>query len=286
MGGADLNDGSRIAVAVGNPSHAEQLTRTAADVARDRGGELLVVGVVVTPRESPLALFTDEVITRDFGGERRAILDRAVETVSGTGVAVTGRLFVAPSVWQGVLHAVEEFDCDGLVVGWQERTREDAVLGTNVDRIVSRVPCDVLVEKIGATADGVEAVLLPIAESPHAELAGEVARAIAFSNDARIDLLRVVDSRRDVEEAEKLLAERKRAFDLPVETTVRVGDVADVIVMESHDRDVTVLGATRTGRIRRRVVGSTPREVGRNASGTIVMAKRGKASAVSRLFRW
>ena len=286
MGWAESDEGERIAVAVGNPSHAEQLARTAADVARERGGELFVVGVVVTPRESPLAILTDEVIAREFGGERRAVLDRAVETVSGTGVPVSGRLFVAPSVWQGVLHAVSEFDCDGLVVGWQERSREDAVLGTNVDRIVSRAPCDVLVEKIGATADGVDSVLFPVAESPHADLAGKVARAIAAANGARLDLLRVVDSRRDVEAAEALLAERAAAFDLPVEATVRVGDVADVVVVESRDRDVTVLGATRSGRIRRRVVGSTPREVGRRAKSTVVMAKRGRESAVSRLFRW
>lgn len=191
MGGAEPSGGSRIAVAVGNPSHVEQLARTAADVARERDGELFVVGVVVTPRESPLALLTDEVITRDFGGDRRAILDRAIQTVSGTGVPVTGRLFVAPSVWQGVVHAVDEFGCDGLVVGWQERTRQDAVLGSNVDRIVSRASCDVLVEKIGATANGVEAVLLPVAESPHAELAAEVARAIAVSNDARLSLIHI-----------------------------------------------------------------------------------------------
>ncbi|WP_137284145.1 universal stress protein [Halorussus salinisoli] len=286
MGTDDDADRYRIAVAVGNPDHAEQLVRTAVDVARERDGEVFVVGVISTPQESPFALFTDEVITREFGGERQAVLDSAMEVASGTGVPVSGKLFVASSVARGVLTAVRERDCDGLLIGWRERTRENAVLGTNVDRIVRRADCDVLVEKIGALAGEVETVLLPVARSPHAELAASVARAIAVSNDARVDLLRVVESASDESEARDLLAER--ADSLPgveVETTVLEGDVPEVIVAESEFHDVTVLGATRTGAVRRRIVGSTPREVGRRAEGTVIMARKGDGSLVSRVFR-
>ena len=275
-----------LAVAVGNPDNVEQLVRTAVDVAHDRGGEVFVVGVVVTPQESPFALFTDEVITREFGGERRAVLNRAMEVASGTGVPVSGRLFVASSPAKGVLHAVRERECDGLLVGWQNRSRESAVLGTNADRIVRRAECDVLVEKIGALADGVEAVLLPVAGSRHAELAASVARAVAVSNGARVDLLRVVDSPDDEPEARDLLAETgNRLAGVEVETEIRVGEVAEEIVAASRSRDVTVLGATRTGAIRRQIIGSTPQKVGRQAEGTVIMARRGDGSLLSRVFR-
>ena len=282
----DRSERYRIAVAVDNPDYAEQLTRTAMDVARDRDGEGFVVGVLVKPQESPFALFTDEVVTRKFGGERRAVLDRAMEVTAGTPIPVSGRLFVANSVARGVLHAVEATECDCLLVGWQERNRESAVLGTNVDKLVRRASCDVLVEKIGATADGVEAVLLPVAEGAHADLAASVARAIAVANDARVDLLRVVESEREEAEARDLLTEA--ADPLPgveVETVVREGSVADAIVAESERRDVTVLGATRTGMVRRQFVGSVPQEVGRRADGTVIMARKGDGSLVSRVFR-
>jgi nucleotide-binding universal stress UspA family protein len=276
----------RIAVAVGNPDHAEQLTRTAMDVAGDRDGEVFVVGVLVKPRESPFALFTDEVVTRKFGSERRAVLDRAMEVASGTGVPVSGRLFVADSVARGVLHAVDATSSDCLLVGWQERTRESAVLGTNVDRIVRRADCDVLVEKIGAVADGVEAVLLPVVEGAHADLAASVARAIAVANDARVDLLRVVESGREETAARDLLANAADSLaGVEVGTVVREGDVADAIVAASADRGVTVLGATRTGLVRRQIVGSVPQAVGRRADGTVIMARKGGGSLVSRVFR-
>ncbi|UPW01721.1 universal stress protein [Halorussus gelatinilyticus] len=287
-----------IAVAVGNPDNAEQLVRTARDIASERGGEVFVVGVVVTPRESPFALFTDEVIAREFGGERRAVLDRAVSVAAESDVPVNGKLFVASSVARGVLHGVRERDCDALLLGWEQRTRQDAVLGSNVDRVVRRADCDVLVEKIGAVAGEVEAVLLPVAESRHADFAASVARAIAVKNDATVTLLRVVGSEREESAARELLAAQADSVsgvdsasgdgspsDVEVENVVREGDVADVIVAASERHDVTVLGATRSGAIRRRVVGSTPQEVGRRADGTIILAKRGDGSLASRVFR-
>ncbi|PSP54688.1 universal stress protein [Halobacteriales archaeon QS_1_67_19] len=283
---AGQQGGDTIGVAVGNPDHAEQLVRTAVDVARDRGGEVFVVGVVVTPIESPFSMFTDEVVTRKFGGERRAVLDRAMAVAEGSDVPVSGRLFVANSVARGVLHAVEAADCDGLVIGWEERSRERAVLGTNVDRIARRAPCDVLVEKIGALAGEVESVLFPVADSPHADLAGSVARAIAAANDAAVELLRVVRSKRDESAARELLDDRERAFaGVETETTVREGGIADVIVAASERHDVTVVGATRTGPLKRHIVGSTPRAVGRRADGTIIMTRKGDGSLMSRVFR-
>jgi nucleotide-binding universal stress UspA family protein len=280
------DDDYRIAVAVGNPDNAEQLVRTAADVAHERDGGVFVVGVVVTPQESPFALFTDEVIAREFGDERRAVLDRAVSVASDRDVPVNGELFVASSVARGVLHGLRERDCDALLIGWEERTRQNAVLGTNVDRIVRRADCDVLVEKIGALAGTVEGVLLPIAESRHADLAASVARAIAVNNDARVTLLRVVESEREAAEARKLLAAKADSLSgVDAETEVGQGDVRDVIVATSERHDVTVLGASRSGAIRRRVVGTTPQEVGRRAEGTIILAKRGDRSLASRVFR-
>ena len=285
--GVEGSDEYRIAVAVGNPDHAEQLVRTAVDVARDRDGEVFVVGVVVTPRESPFAMFTDDVIAREFGGERRAVLDRAIEVASGTGVPVAGKLYVASSVARGVLAAVDERDCDALLVGWEAQRREDAVLGANVDRVVRRADCDVLVEKIGALAGEVGAVLLPVAESPHADLAASVARAIAAANDARVDLLRVVDAAGDEPAARDLLVEAAGSLaGVDVETEIRAGDVAAEIVAASRSRDITVIGATRTGALRRRVAGSTPQAVGRRAEGTVIMAQKGGGSLASRLLRW
>ncbi|MFC6987977.1 hypothetical protein ACFQJD_03225 [Haloplanus sp. GCM10025708] len=86
MSNGGTSDGDpryRLLVAVGNPDHVEQLMRTARDVAGDRDGEILVCSVVRQPQASPVSLYKDEVIKRDYGENEREIVDRAVEVTRG-----------------------------------------------------------------------------------------------------------------------------------------------------------------------------------------------------------
>lgn len=272
----------RIAVAVGNPGTVEQLMRTAIDVARDNGGEVMVASVIVKPTASPTALLTDEVIKRDFAGERQEILDRALALAEGTGVPVDGRLLVASDVSRALRTLIAEEECDAILFGWRERRRREFVFGRNVDRVATRAPCDIIVEKIGPTANGVEAILLPAGEGPNATLAAETARAIALANDARVDMIRVVDpdaQDRDRAAARRILAETSDVLAPVVEVKANVEeaeDAATALVKASGMRDITVLGATESGRLRRLAVGATPHAVGRDAPNTVIVTKRGR----------
>lgn len=292
MRGDSPTDGFRIAVSVAIPGHVEQLMRTALDIAREQGGDVFVVSVVVEPRSSPFWILRDDVIKAEFGGERQAVLDEAVAAAEGTDVAVEGRLVVGTSVASGIVSVVEECDIDAVLLGWHARRRRDIVMGHIVDEVLAAAPCDVLVEKIGPTANGVETVLLPAGEGGHTTLAATVARAIARANDARVDVMRVVDPDATDEE-------RAAAVDLATNVAATVGDVStETTVVESEDvvgtlveaaeaRDVTVIGGGGYGRLRRYVVGTTAREVGRRAETTVVVATRyeGLRSRLASLLR-
>jgi nucleotide-binding universal stress UspA family protein len=54
--------------------------------------------------------------------------------------------------------------------------------------------------------------------------------------------------------------------------------VSDVIVEEAAAHDVVVLGATRQGALRRRLVGSVPGRVVRGTDVTVVLARAGGAA--------
>lgn len=278
----------RLAVAVGDPDHVEQLMRTAVDVAANRNGEVLVLSVVTKPHDSPVALFADDVIARQFGDRRREILDRAVATAEGTGVPVRGRLLVGHDVARAIRTALDDYECDGVLLGWRERRRE-VVFGSNVDRVVTRASCDVLVERVGPTADGVGRVLLAAGEGPHASLAASVADAVALGNDAAVDVVRVVGPDADErvhEDAERLVAETAASLEAPADTHVTTAaDATDALVAAADERDVAVLGATERGWLSRLVVGGTAYDVGRRAETTVVLARR-QGGVPSRLVRW
>ncbi|MFC7008841.1 universal stress protein [Halalkalicoccus salilacus] len=268
----------RLVVAVGNPEYAEQLVRTAADVARANDGEIHVVSVVQKSRESPFALFSDETIKAEFAGDRREILDRALETAPDT-VPVHGRVAVGTDVADALISAVKELEADALLMGWHGRPRRsEVVLGTTIDVVLRRAPCDVFVERIGPTANGVERVLLPVAGGPHLPLAASVADAVAASNDATIDVLSVVAPTAGEDERETARGHLEEAVALltaGTETELREAPaVDDAIIEAANGCDLVVFGVTRRGVVRRRLVGSIPQTVGRRTDRTVILARR------------
>ena len=295
-----MRDGP-VLVAVGNPEHVQQLVRTAGDLASGGPERVRIVTVVAKPRDSPFGVFADETIRREFAGDSHELVRRA-ETPPG--VTVEREVVVARSVTGGILDAIEETDPAALVVGWQGRSRRtDALLGTTVDALVERAPCDLYVERVGREADGVDSVLLPVAGGPHVRAAATAARAIAERNDARVHVLSVETPGSDVggaaavAEARELLegrdgngGERATAGGGGVETravpvvgeTVEAADVTDALVAAATDHDVVVLGATRKGPLRGRLVGSVPRRVVGRTDATVILARDG--SAVGGLF--
>ncbi|MFB6202780.1 MAG: universal stress protein, partial [Halorhabdus sp.] len=169
------------------------------------------------------------------------------------------------------------------------------VLGSNVDEVVTKSRCDVLVERIGPAADpesigNVDSVLVPTAGGPHAEFAAEIARAIARRNDAQITVLYVRSNDADHDDdAQSILDSTVAELD-DVETTTEIvdsADIADAIVEASVDHDLTVIGASREGLLQQVVFGAIPEAVGKRAQSTVIMAKRdlGITSRVTRWFR-
>ncbi|XVH33518.1 universal stress protein (plasmid) [Haloferacaceae archaeon DSL9] len=273
-------DRPEVLVAVSNPSHAEQLVRTAGDLARATDAGIRIVTVVVKSHDSPFSVFDDETIARKFSGDRRQLLDRAT-AVAPDDVPVEAELVVAGSVSRGVLQATAAADPIALLVGWQgPPSRTDAVLGTEVDALLQRAPCDVYVERIGRLADGVDSILLPVAGGPHVRPAAAVAKAIAAANDASVTLLSLATPDHDrgaaveaVDAARTALAEAPGG-DVAVEAAIRTtDDIEDTLAEAADAHDIVVFGTTRRSAFHRRLVGSVPRRVTDRTDTTIILAR-------------
>jgi nucleotide-binding universal stress UspA family protein len=267
-----------VMVAVEDPDQVEQLVRTAGDLARQGTGRVRLVTVVVKPYDSPFGVFTDETIIREFAADSHELIQQAT---APEGVEVVRDLVVARSVAQGIIRAVKKEGPSALMIGWGgDPTRSDALLGTTVDRVLELAPTDVYVERMGREAGTVTSILLPVAGGPHVPAAGRVAKAIAVANDARVTVLSVADGDTPEGEAESAVdegAEAVAAADGPavtVDTTVeRAEDPTTAIVEAAADHDVVVLGATRRGALRGRLVGSVPRRVVDRSDATVILGR-------------
>ena len=271
-----------VLVAVEDPDHVAQLVRTAADLARQRSGRIRVMTVVVKPPDSPFGLFSDETIVEEFAADSHELLEQAPDP---EGVELVRDLVVARSVAKGIVSAVEQGNPAALLIGWDsDPTRTDALLGTTVDAVFKRAPTDVYAERIGREADGVDRILVPVAGGPHVRAAAIGAGAIARANDASVTLLSVAGKAVEREAATEFVASARDPLgvgggdEIAIETHVTTGDAEREIVAAAAEHDVIVLGATRQGVLRGRLVGSVPRRVVQGTDRTVIIA-RGKGGA-------
>ncbi len=279
--GLTASDEYTVLVAVNNPQNAEQLMRTAVDLAVANDGRVHVVSVVHKHHTSPFLLFEDEYIREEFSGDRKRLLERATDVAVEADVPVADSLLVGSSVSGVLLDAIDDIEADAVLLGWRgDTTASDRVLGTTIDPVVRRARCDVLIERVGLTTSTVETILLPTVGGPHAELATEVTGAIAARNDATVDVLSVVQPDADdrtqdiatghIERSLELLPDRVETDRLLVESD----DITETILEVGEDHDVIVLGATRRGVLTRRIAGSIPQRVGTETDRPFVMTKR------------
>ncbi|MFB6125498.1 MAG: amino acid permease [Halanaeroarchaeum sp.] len=276
-----------ILVPVANPENVDQIMRTAIDIARDHDGEIIVMSTVVVPHQTPLS------VGRTFGGQKRAVVDKAMGVAEDADVPVNGVIRIGHDPSTAILNTIEQYDPDQVLLGWRGRThRRDIVLGSIIDEVVAKSRCDVLVENVATGGEAsVRSILLPTAGGPHAELAAEVARAIARTTGARVDVVHVVppdadDQRRASVQAVLDSTATVLGADVDFETRIiEDRDVIDGIVDASADHDVTIVGATSESLVQQLVFGAIPEGVGARADGTVIMTKR-SLGLRSRVRRW
>ena len=270
-----------VVVAVDHPERAAQLVRTARDLAALANCGICVVTVAVKPPNSPFGVFEDSLLIEQYADDSQAILERVCD-LAPPGVPLDTEIVVGNSVTAGILDVVHRLEPIAVVVGWEDRRRRDALMGTTVDRLLKRLPCDLYVERIGTVANGVESILMPVAGGPHLVPAATIAKAIAIQNDAKISVLAVAGG--DVSETaagefiEEAIEVIQSLQGQAVETAQQQTSgeaVADVIVEAAADHDVIVFGATRQGSLRRRLVGSIPRAVAEEVDRTVVLGRAG-----------
>ncbi|MFB6165681.1 MAG: amino acid permease [Haloarculaceae archaeon] len=283
----------QLVVPIANPASVERLMNTALDIAEDEDGEILVLSVVTVPQQTPLDQGLDFI--QEYIDDQRETINQAIDVAADRDVPVSGTIRIGHSVDTAILNTIEQEDSDALLMGWRGRGyRRDIILGSNVDEVVTNASSDVLVEKLSSEPDGgVDSILVPTAGGPHAELAAEVAGAVACSEGATARVVQVVEPGADSDTREDAQEYLDRAADqigegVDVETEVLEGEVVETLVEAANAHDLTVIGAAREGLLQQVVFGAIPEEVGIQTETTVIMAKRHLdiRSAFRQWFNW
>lgn len=142
----------------------------------------------------------------------------------------------------------------------------------------------------GSELDGISSVLVPVARGPHLDATLEMARALAESDDAWVDLFHVVEegeTESDVDDLFEYCSDRLLGFanfDTWRYEREEGESPAQAIVDQSSYYDATIIGAPKKGRLREFVDGSTTEVVQSLCENAVVTVRSGDVE-VSRLDR-
>ena len=256
------------------PLRNGEVAPTATDLARAvaTGQEttLVVLNAVCFPQQTPLDLPTHLLEDHDD-----AVAD-VRETIATTtpGLETSGTVLVGHDRARLLARAVDEYDYEAVVLDetWYEHWLTPLVR-TPLESLATTVDCPVALPASGRVDETVASVLVPVAGGQHSDAAVDIARAIAASYDACIDLLHVTTGGDEAGTGEQLLDDHLARLDAVDDSDtwlLEADGVEAAIVEQSRYYDVTVVGAPRTKRLRRFVFGSTSRTIEADGSNAIV----------------
>jgi nucleotide-binding universal stress UspA family protein len=261
----------------------ERRLRTAAAIARERGGGVVVCYLATVARQTPLdGVPSDHPIL----AEAHETTEEFVESATRADVPAMGRIHLSHDESKSVLDAVETHEFEGVVLSIKAgRSQRRRLLGGDTaEKVVARAGCEVFVEKQAVDETPIRRILLAVSGGPHSELAAKTARALAIDSTARVDVVHFLgrdasanernQGERIIETTERILADIER-----VETqSESTENVAEAIVARSDEYDVTILGAPTGGLLEQFVFGTIPDSVNRGSENAVVMAQQDTGS--------
>ena len=274
-------EGYRIMVAVANPSSALEMVTTTYKLCGAMDARVELVHMVPVPEQVPLA-----DAERYMLDGKEGILETMLYLAPRFPLSTTIRY--CRSVARGIVSAVRQKRANMLILGWHGRPGSRLFqIGSTVDPIIERTPCDVVVLKDCGGNRSFKRVLVPVAGGPNSQFALAVAGILADPEEGEITVLTVGGRRRgfdlDAFVAEQLARDeslRGRVWG----KTVWQRDVVATILDQAKDYDLVVLGCTSRPIIRQMARHPVPETVAQRCDKPLAMVKssRGLRSLVKR----
>jgi len=262
----------RVMVSVANPGNALALVRQTYRLCEAREARVELLHMVPVPSQVPLA-DADRYMLEGREGILETMLYLAPQ------FPVNTHLRYCRNVARGIVSAVREKRIDTLILGWHGRIPRGVFrLGSTIDPVIERSPCNVVVFK-GCGGDQVfRRVLVPVAGGPNGAYALETASILA-ADDGRVTAFTVRRRTGDGFDLDAFAAEQAKRLKLPagrMETkAVEARRVVDAILEEAEqgDYDLVVLGCTEQPLLRQLAQTTVPEAVARRCDRPLVMAK-------------
>ncbi|MBW2056760.1 MAG: amino acid permease [Deltaproteobacteria bacterium] len=260
----------RIVLPIANPENAIQLVTYAVKIARYHYGEISLLHMVPIPEQTPLS---DAERYLDVGHE--AFVEASLYVPPD--VPVSTSIQYCRSIPRGIVNAIHEQKSDLIILGWRGRSLlQDYVLGSTIDPILEKAPCDSIVIRLGRYRP-VSRILVPVAGGYHGHMALRVANMFLEHPDSRITAFHVLRPGNPKQKIEKTIEAMIASEKLPrgrIDVKIVESEsVLATISQEAARHELVVIGASPYRFFKQMVFGNLVEEVAKNCETPIMMVK-------------
>lgn len=254
------------------PEKIRLLLPMAAALARQQGGQVVVLGVVEVPAGQPLSdgMLETRRVRADFD---------AAATAEEVYAPVRSVITVAHDLTEGIRTAAEEQRASLILLGWQaEQSSSERLFGPPIDSLLRQPPCDVVVVRLRGGGQW-RRVLLPVRGGPHTNLACDVALALAERHDAAISVLYAANPRLPDHAAVRESLQSLRTMPRVTRWLERAIPAEQAILAEAPDHQAIILGVTGRRADPEAPLGPLADRILRHADSTVVLVRHRMAQA-------
>ncbi|RLM56950.1 formate transporter [Halobellus sp. Atlit-31R] len=274
----------RIVVPIANPRTESPLLELACQIASTHDNATVhTVHVVQVPEA-----------TRAYGPQQRQrivaesndLFDDVRDHVGSYDVGYECSTVVSHRSFEEIFDIARRKNADLTLLNWGDDRIWSAVRTERpLTELTNRLPSDFLVLRDRDLDES--KILLPVTQTPHADLSAEVASSLRTAVGSSVTLLHVVDSPEERERGEEFLADwaSERGLGDAEFVVDDSGDVERAIEREARDHTLLVVGATERGLLTRLVTGTLHFKIVEDAECSVLLAERSKARTfLGRLF--
>lgn len=282
----------RILVPMVSSQANRSLVRQAARLARQRGGDVLALGVVSVPEQLP------QEEGQRLAREKQVLMEWALAHGHETGVPIHAVTRIARDVAQGISDAAADEHCHLILLNWNDLS---AMPGLSA--VIQNAPCDVVAIQ-GPLGESIRSIMIPTHGGPNTPPAVRLGLSLLDPDDpstgfakhpgasaeragqaGTVTVMCVAPNDSEVERRIALgyiedgLADQEDRSRFVEKVVVSPSAVAG-IVQEANHHDLIILGASEEGLFDRLLFGDLPEIVARRCNRPVIMVKRSRGLAV------
>ena len=261
-----------VMVAVANPDNAVSLVQATYKICGAKNAQIELLHMVPVPDLLALS-YAKKDITVGREGLTEAMLYLAMH------FPISFTLRYCRNIARGIVYAIRQKKTQLLVMGWHGKPEGKLFnLGSTLDPVIDRSPCDVVVLKDCGRNQEFKNVLVPIAGGPNSAFALEMASILVDSDQGRITLLSVNTGQSTFDPAQWLENNRSRLQNdnIPIRTkVVKARSVTRAILSVSKRHDLVVIGTTKRPILAQLTRRPLPETIAMRCEKPVVITKTG-----------